>query len=708
MTKNQYLYNLRIKNNLSLSKAAKKLHFNYFILKNLEEGYLRFTKKRIKKICDGYNIKEDEFDNCSDLVYQVDEESTEESKFLNKLKDFLFSIYFYVFTGMIMIFSMLLTIIGKMQNDTYINTPLDIYSSDYVELYNYIQDNGEEGMLGLEYVLYSIEGQYVEFPKEDYINSMEFYISRNQKFPFIFYINNYISNDSYTININISAGLTTSYYIVYSTISTDNYKYSIYGTYDTKNFLIDSISSSEKSYDTSLDDDIDTNDEDSNLNSIINKTDSSTNGAVSNEEISKFINDVFDLTMVDAEKNYNSIIKNGNFKKLLENHMYDNINYTNFGSKWYLLLVIFSIVFVTSLIGFLVLTGIKIFNYRKKKVIASNNNLSPPQNSTLIREINKKNMIFSPFIKDGYLRIIGIILLFIGSSANAMYFFYVIYLGSIVEPFLTLGENAHTIKLIAPVAYLLIIFLKLYGMQKNKSILINVITMFYIGLIFYIFELCTAYYFTADGNMATYLLKILPTNLFWSLELFFLTSACLFHTPKFINTKIKTIIYRLCSLIPVIYIAICYALLFQQKSGYLIIPDYIKYLLINKNIVVALFGVLFIYGCYILKVILKKKYGDNYLLVERTNQIEFIKNIIAVVIIILLAILDNTLCENEIAVTLGFGKNKYIYFLIPFILFYKERLPKANPIQNVAFNFLAGVGNIITYILLICWLFIAS
>lgn len=322
-----------------------------------------------------------------------------------------------------------------------------------------------------------------------------------------------------------------------------------------------------------------------------------------------------------------------------------------------------------------------------------------------VKESDRKplppNLSFAPFLKEGYLRILGISLLLVSSLALAARFLGILYgdtLGISIKQANAFGKALDSIH---PIGFLLALFLKLTGQQKGNKVAKSALVMLAIGWFFLIAESVFLAKLQSDDLLGALISERLPGNIFWSIGLFMLASTFLFVTPQNLEgQKGKLLAYRLLSIVPLLYFVFTFILASLSKQKIIELPLGVSLLFVKKNPTVAIFAFLYLYGSFFLRLLSKRRYGNTEPIFRTSNQFLWARNILAASIALFVGLLDLDLGHLEGPAALGFGKNIYILTLIPFFLLFRERLPKKNAIQNALFTFGNALSSFLSYIII--------
>ena len=315
-----------------------------------------------------------------------------------------------------------------------------------------------------------------------------------------------------------------------------------------------------------------------------------------------------------------------------------------------------------------------------------------------------KNWRFSPPIKEGYYKILG--LLFMAFSCWSVYviaskFNMLIFLNiDFSQDFVVFLNNYSSLFKLAPL--IIIVFTTKNYIRNEKPYFVLLIflmlTLFYFFLELYLIKRVT------EATVLTYFepfLKYIPSNFFFSILILMSFATFLFRTPSILNKKWKIIVYRSQSILVVIIFIISFTIRLLSKKGIISLSLEANYILPEKLFGAELFGILFIFGMYIFETVIRKKKGTPYLKqFKETNAYYWIENIIIIALILFITGFENIpFFVNEMG-KIGVGKLKNAYIIAPLFLFYH---PRIEPLDGkVAVGYTLGLifGMMLPYAIL--------
>ncbi len=163
-----------------------------------------------------------------------------------------------------------------------------------------------------------------------------------------------------------------------------------------------------------------------------------------------------------------------------------------------------------------------------------------------------------------------------------------------------------------------------------------------------------------------------PPNMFGTICLYFVIMLFLFFTPRFIRTRKRLIIYRFCSLIPVLFIFGAHIISNGAKVWFdQELPLWLRLLLSEEKIAFSVLCVSYLYMTFFLRLFYEHRYGtDNARKIVNGNRFIWIKNGLTCLLIVLIVIINLLMGRNSKAVDFGWGQTTDLLLLTPLILFY--------------------------------------
>ena len=666
---NTYLINLRKNANLSIKQLSKKIKISSLTIFNLERGYRKLNNKLKLKYINYFNLDNNVFDTLNEIADSIVVEE-------NSIK-FLFNKKLTLFISLLVgIISSIICAISYNVRQNRFQNPRNYLHSEYYNLYDLAKEEKTKdcdhyqimNLLTADIFLirtdYNYYNDHYNYTIGNITVSNNIYFATSESKSLIFGINSYITNsetgDNITYKLNYRGGINSRLKgdIEILTSSDDGLKtYSKNLYYSSKNGL------------------------------YISKD------KVDNYELVDNLYDTYKDIFIESWDQY-----------FLNNTKYNTIDYLN------LILpktISFSKSTVRLFYTYLISSFIAIISYFTfiMSILATLSDKikykENEYNEVVVRDRQSivKNKYISPFIKEGYIKIICMTLLTI--SNFALLFYYSRYLGRVDYNIPIESDILKRIINITRIGSLGLVIVTcktytrdIYAYRKTSIFLLA-------GLLFYAFE----YFFLMRMFESNILLSLftqyIPSNFFLAIFLLLLQALFLFKTPKHIDSKLKLIVYRLLSLIPVLLFILSYTLKMLDVKAIVVLPLYIELLIPQKLVGVELFGVIFLYSMYFFELIIKKKHSASYLKqFKHTNTYYWIENIIICVLLILLTLAEYIPALSQNLSHIGVGKLKYTYLLLILFAFYHPRIEKPNSMQNLLYSCSFLISIVIPYVLL--------
>lgn len=173
-------------------------------------------------------------------------------------------------------------------------------------------------------------------------------------------------------------------------------------------------------------------------------------------------------------------------------------------------------------------------------------------------------------------------------------------------------------------------------------------------------------------SFGDFLYNYIPGGAYQILVLNYLIYFFMFFKPNFVKGK-YIIVWRLLSLLPLgllvasIMISNSYDLVYGVEKNI-----YLKFWFPDSLSTVAFVGVAFIYISFLLRYLLKKRFGSEpSLRYIFSNRYMMISNSIYILLIVIIVLMDVLFFKNEYAYYFGFRNNYWLLTLIPFVFFLK-------------------------------------
>lgn len=655
---NEYLIYLRKSNNLSLKELSKLIKINRITLFNLERGYRKLNSKLKEKYIKYFYLEENTFDNLNEVPESI-EVKNRSIKFLFDKKLTL------IFSLLIGIIFTVISIISYNERQSRFNNPRKYLNTEYYTLYDKVK-NGESisskntvymNVLTGDIFLIRTDYNYYTDQNESELSNASFYYATNEAKSLIFGVDYTIEevNDDVMFTLDYRGGF-TDYLRGKFTVLVDDVYYECDLYYKiNKGLYIKNVSK--------------------NKELLITKF---------NEYQNNFI-----TAMDEYYISNTSYTMNDYFKLILPKTF-------EFSKSTVLLFYAYLIGTIISIISYFVfIVSILTYISDKLKYKESKYNEDIEKDKLVIT----KNKYFTPFIKEGYIKIICFVLLTI--SNFSLLFYYSRFLNRLN---FDVPLDIDTLKKISNITRigslgLVVVTSKAYSRGKNAYIRTSLFLL--IGLMFYAFEYFFLKRIFESNILISNFTSYIPSNFFLAIFLLIAISLFLFKTPKHVDSKTKLIIYRSLSIIPVLLFFGSYTLKVLDIKNIISLPLYIELLIPQKLVGIELFGVLFLYSMFVYEEIIKHKHGIGYLKQYKyTNKYYWIENIIICVLLLIITGIEYIPSLAESLKHIGVGKLKYTYLLLILFAFYHPRIEKPNTALNILYGSSFIISIVIPYLLL--------
>jgi len=645
---NIHLYHARLTRNLKRKEFARLLGLNRLTYKAIEQGYIKPTRKQIKKISEALNEDYSVYLE-GDFSYPIPLPEGKETKITSWFYNLISKLPFKIVILVLLLCSFGVFGTGIYYGDQYDKHSRDSFSENYGSFYDSLK---EKGTLSL-----SITGD---------LKKPEFYYQDETRF---YSLKGSYNKDTYSVLSASAAYHTADYRISYTLGMGDkpllvSAKFVTYKDGITYHLDYTEENKDEYVFDYFLDDS-------GKLSSDRAEDAEVIEGIKANVELYlPEINTYFDKLILD---------KTGvsySFFEGLANDYYLGGKYLGRLSSMSLLLLIISAI---SSAGFLFLlihcniSGKKKGSTHFYKLEISSDDLfsGPPA---------KKDFSFTPFLPETLFEIVGIFFVFFGSLRVLYYVFT--FIGVIQINGNDFTNIPNTFFYLFMVGMFLLYFVDFDIFANDKRVFRNIFLYFIIYVLLYFFETILMQELTTSDVLIYKELaaKISIPNNFGTITCYFLMMLTLFYTPKRIKTKKGLTFYRLLTIIPV-SIIISSTLIFHYANTSwnwnLSIP--VLYLFSSERTQFSLLCIIYLLVLYFLKLFYTKKYGEKKALaLMNGNRFLFSKNAIAAGTVLLIGLLEIILLNNNGAHDLGLGKYPYLILLSPFLLFYHPHMGERN------------------------------
>ena len=289
----------------------------------------------------------------------------------------------------------------------------------------------------------------------------------------------------------------------------------------------------------------------------------------------------------------------------------------------------------------------------------------------------KKDIRLFPFVPETFYEILGIMLVFLGSIRIGLYALNLFSATGIDQSdFETASLNLF---MYFTVGMFLLYFIDFDIFLNDKRSLRN---FFLYGIVFiglYVLEAVLVDYFTKTRGIAKIvdLFYVIPNN-FSTIACYFGIMVFLFYSPKWMNSKKKTILFRCLSVLPLMWILISTIIFQNYKKWGIEFNTWQVYLFNSERPQFSLLCSSYLYGLFFLRLFFKKRYGEiNAKRFFNGNKFYFMKNILVCLIICALS-LTEYLLANTSKGNKGLGGYWQIIYLVPILLFYHPHFGRRN------------------------------
>ncbi len=663
---NEYLIYLRESSNLTIKQLAKELKINRLTIFNLERGYKKISNKQKEKYINYFKLESNIFDSLNEIPESVSvEEKNLAHVFRNKAVFFI---------------SLVLSLITLITSITCYNVrqykfqnPREYVTSEYYSLYDKVSESETECDTHLH--ITSALTADVFLMRTDYYYYDEYYSYA-------------IDSTTYTNNLYFADSTTKSIiFSLYSSVKDSN-------SSDTITFKLNYRGGVNKGLKGTL------VIMDESYNLIESKLYYSVKKGLyiakgSGEDYQKLEHalETYQAGFFASFDSYFNSNTNLNTKEFLNTVLPSISSFSISTVVLFYVYLISTLICVTSIFTFVSSVSANLLS--KIKYTENEYNNDDVKDKLSIT----KNSGISPIIKEGYIKIIGVILLTI--SSFALLFYYTKYLNRLDFGIYLESNTLKRITNITRIGSIALVAVTCKTYTKDIYSVRKTALFFLFGIWFYFIE----YFFLRrafESNILIYMFKsYIPSNFFLAVFLLLLLSLFLFSTPKFIDSKKKLIIYRSFSVIPVILFILSYTIKTLNVRGIIDLPLEIELIIPQKTVGIELFGVLYLFSMFIYETIIVKKYSRGYLnQYKYTNKYYWISNLIICLLLVFITLIEYIPYLNEQLSFIGVGKLKYTYLLIILFALYHPRIEKPNGLQNTIYALSFIISIVIPYLLL--------
>ncbi len=296
------------------------------------------------------------------------------------------------------------------------------------------------------------------------------------------------------------------------------------------------------------------------------------------------------------------------------------------------------------------------------------------------RQELRSDIHFGPFIIESYMLVIALFLLlfslirFLSSSVASTGILQ--SFGITPDQLSEIGSN---------IFYTGMFLMSLIQMDifiSDRQLIRNLVYCMGTYLTIYALEAVAYNFFASMGaSVLSSISEKIPGNVFGVNALEYLCALFLFFTPEFVKkSRRRTIIWRACSVIPMLAVLLVYIIGNGYAAFFYKEPNpYFRLLVPARYFPLAIITFIVIYITYFMRVYYARKYGVRrakfYL---DSNSFQFMKNLFVCTLIILMAAAEYLLKNNQYAKLLGLGGNQMIILTVPLILMYHRHIGRRN------------------------------
>ncbi len=677
---NEFLYRKRREKHLSKRKFAKFLNIPPLFYSYYENGYVKPGKKYVKRISDALGVDYSQYlEGISSYPTPLPEKT---GWFVRFYKNFLSKLYVRIGILVLLLASVGLTITGFVRYNYTMNHATEFYNETYLSFVSAMREKGGSTVSLLHEMtrpeIHSKDGDMfvsISTSQQDYaVRSLTAYVCYSNKDENMYYI---VPNDAEEAVTKIKFQ-----YIDASTLIKYN----------------SSFSRTDKNSEFVFSDD------------ITNDSGKSIKGDAEFETIKE-----------KALSHINEI--NTAFTTLIKNELgmdYDFYNQLLIDHSTSATNNLFAEVSSLAMgIGGVVLTGAFLFailfsvffaeSQKKKKEEIPVVKLADDAPISRNYKIPKKDIRFFPFVPETVYEILGILLVFFGSVRIALYAVNLFSSSGVEQA--NFESTSLSLFMYFTVGMFLLYFIDFDIFLDDKRSLRN---FFLYGIVFfglYILEAVLVEYFSMTRGVAKIvdLFYVIPNN-FSTIACYFGIMVFLFYSPKWMNTKKKTIAFRCLSILPLAWILISTIIFQNYKKWGMQFNTWQVYFFNSERPQFSLLCCSYLVGLYFLRLFFKKRYGpENAARFFNGNKFYFMKNILACLIICVLSLSEYLLAHSSKG-NKGLGGYWQIIYLAPMLLFYHPHFGRRNkPLDYftlILYGVFFGIGYVIAAGVIISSLFL--
>ena len=281
------------------------------------------------------------------------------------------------------------------------------------------------------------------------------------------------------------------------------------------------------------------------------------------------------------------------------------------------------------------------------------------------------------FVGENAIRVIGVILLFLGSVRTIFAILAKMGILSLLDRTFNAGVLLNVFVNIFFLGVFLNYITEMDSLNDEHRLFRNLVVYGLLFITIGVIQTCAVIQLDYMGNGIIYSLEAqLPNNIFGLVFLFFLTAVFLYYLPKRFEGKKKlTLMWRWFSLLPVIAVFSLYFLIqFVPTLFGFNTPKYVAYFFGAERLPFAVLTFIYLFGTYFLRKYYYRKYGlKNAKIFFNGDRYIYIKNFILVAGAIGLAIAELVFYIMLPNNAFGFGQSIYIAVVALLFAFFKPR-----------------------------------
>lgn len=677
---NEFLYKKRREKHLSKRKFAKFLNIPPLFYSYYENGYVKPGKKYVKRISDALGVDYSQYlEGVSSYPTPLPEKT---GWFVKFYRNFLSKLYVRIGILVLLFASVGLTIAGFVRYNYTMNHATEFYNETYLSFVSAMREKGGSTVSLLHEMtrpeIHSKDGDMfvsISTSQQDYaVRSLTAYVCYSNKDENMYYI---VPNDAEEAVTKVKFQ-----YIDASTLI----KYNSSFTRADKNsefvFSDDITNDSGKS----IKGDVEFETIKGKALSHINEINTAFTTLIKNELGMDY--DFYNQLLIDHSTS-------------ATNNLYAEVSSLAMGiggvvlTGGFLFAILFSIFFAES--------------QKKKKEAVPVVKLADDAPISRNYKTPKKDIRFFPFVPETVYEIIGILLVFFGSVRIALYAVNLFSSSGVEQA--NFESTSLSLFMYFTVGMFLLYFIDFDIFLDDKRSLRN---FFLYGIVFfglYILEAVLIEYFSMTRGVAKIvdLFYVIPNN-FSTIACYFGIMVFLFYSPKWMNTKKKTITFRCLSILPLAWILISTIIFQNYKKWGMQFNTWQVYFFNSERPQFSLLCCSYLVGLYFLRLFFKKRYGpENAARFFNGNKFYFMKNILACLIICVLSLSEYLLAHSSKG-NKGLGGYWQIIYLAPMLLFYHPHFGRRNkPLDYftlILYGVFFGIGYVIAAGVIISSLFL--